>query len=472
MARTCPGSFTKNLYGHWLIEVGWIPVSIAALLLSFACETKTETDPAKADLTLTSEIPVTIRQLITETELANGVRSFHLADTTPQIPKLYEVILGDSDSTFVFTNQLAASRHIRIRADSSWSSTAAVDKPFDGLQNARLAIIQRYAPAAFAAPTSVEAVSYGDSMIAAVTELIHERYSELDAQARRFLIEKSKQNIQSFLFYYAVSVQGLSPEDPGFAFAEAIDVNDPLNYLLPHNAVKRLEHEYLELHDSIRLNSFVAYLHRQVPNADLRWLYQSVYLRELLAGSSSVQARASPAEAIRVTSDLMLVDEDNPYRGIYRPTYASSLKVTEGAAAKDITLINERGDSVSLLSLAGIPLVLDFWATWCAPCLAEKPQVQRLATYAATEGRFEVISISVDEREKSWANYIQESAGQTIDNEYRAADVAAVRQAFNIHGIPRKMLLDSAAIIRVPDLNDLNPLQLEAALDRLADNDR
>jgi thiol-disulfide isomerase/thioredoxin len=50
------------------------------------------------------------------------------------------------------------------------------------------------------------------------------------------------------------------------------------------------------------------------------------------------------------------------------------------------------GGAVTLASFRGKPLVLNFWATWCAPCVAELPQLDQLAA----GGTVRVVAVSVD----------------------------------------------------------------------------
>ena len=78
-------------------------------------------------------------------------------------------------------------------------------------------------------------------------------------------------------------------------------------------------------------------------------------------------------------------------RESYRP-------VITGAEAPDFTYASLDGDDVTLSELENEKVVLvNVWATWCAPCLREMPSMQRL--YESLEGEdFEILAVSVDAR--------------------------------------------------------------------------
>ncbi len=70
--------------------------------------------------------------------------------------------------------------------------------------------------------------------------------------------------------------------------------------------------------------------------------------------------------------------------------------IEAGVAAPDFRLPDLDGGEVALASLRGKVVLVNFWATWCAPCEEEMPAMQRLHSRLA--GRpFELLAISVDE---------------------------------------------------------------------------
>jgi peroxiredoxin len=65
--------------------------------------------------------------------------------------------------------------------------------------------------------------------------------------------------------------------------------------------------------------------------------------------------------------------------------------------APDFSLRDLRGGTVSLQDLRGKFVVLNFWATWCEPCIREWPQLDRLAERLADRDDVVVVAVSVDQ---------------------------------------------------------------------------
>lgn len=73
-------------------------------------------------------------------------------------------------------------------------------------------------------------------------------------------------------------------------------------------------------------------------------------------------------------------------------------EVAIGNPAKDFHLPLLSGDEISLASLRGQVVLVDFWATWCPPCLKEMPNLRAIYEDLHDQG-FEIISICMDEDE-------------------------------------------------------------------------
>jgi thiol-disulfide isomerase/thioredoxin len=66
----------------------------------------------------------------------------------------------------------------------------------------------------------------------------------------------------------------------------------------------------------------------------------------------------------------------------------------KGSAVPDFTLTDQSGKRATLASFKGKPLLVNLWATWCAPCVAELPMLDKLAADKA--GALKVLTVSQD----------------------------------------------------------------------------
>jgi len=84
----------------------------------------------------------------------------------------------------------------------------------------------------------------------------------------------------------------------------------------------------------------------------------------------------------------------------------------QGSRLPDFTLADPAGRSLRLAEQTGRPLIVNLWATWCAPCVAELPQLDALAR----EGRFRVITISQDmTRPEKVAGFLRQRGGESLE---------------------------------------------------------
>jgi peroxiredoxin len=83
-----------------------------------------------------------------------------------------------------------------------------------------------------------------------------------------------------------------------------------------------------------------------------------------------------------------------------RPSYEPATIVGMGDQAPDFLLEDTDGNKVSLASLRGKVVLLNFWATWCPPCRAEMPSMEKLNEAMAGED-FVMLAINVEENGRS-----------------------------------------------------------------------
>ncbi len=116
-----------------------------------------------------------------------------------------------------------------------------------------------------------------------------------------------------------------------------------------------------------------------------------------------------------------------------------------GNPVPDFRAPSLEGDTVSLASLQGRPVVLNLWATWCAPCRTETPYLQSIFERFRSDG-LQVVGLSVDTRNARTdvEEFVEEFGVSYLilhDPTMAALDVFAVL------GLPATYLVDSEGII-------------------------
>jgi peroxiredoxin len=112
------------------------------------------------------------------------------------------------------------------------------------------------------------------------------------------------------------------------------------------------------------------------------------------------------------------------------------------AEAPEITLPNPEGDTIKLSSTRGSVVLLDFWASWCAPCRQENPNLVKAYDLYHKKG-FQIFQVSLDKTKDAWMEGIKnDQLGKWIhvsDIQYWNSVVVPL---YKIESIPANFLLD------------------------------
>lgn len=130
--------------------------------------------------------------------------------------------------------------------------------------------------------------------------------------------------------------------------------------------------------------------------------------------------------------------------------FADKIKVAKATLAghimPDFSQADTSGKLVSLSSLKGKYVLVDFWASWCVPCRAENPNLVKAFNIYKNKG-FTILGVSLDKNKESWLKAIHVDGlywTQVSDLKYWDNDIA---KKFNIRSIPQNILLDPAGKI-------------------------
>ena len=133
-----------------------------------------------------------------------------------------------------------------------------------------------------------------------------------------------------------------------------------------------------------------------------------------------------------------------------------------GKPAPNFSLRGINGELVQLEEFRGQPVFLNFWATWCQPCIAEHPVLQAVAR--RYEGRVQFLGVVYhDEVEKieSFLNSRGEWGPTLLDLE------GSVAVAYGVYGAPETFLIDRDGVIIEKLVGVVHPDLLSRKLDNL-----
>jgi peroxiredoxin len=147
----------------------------------------------------------------------------------------------------------------------------------------------------------------------------------------------------------------------------------------------------------------------------------------------------------KVQQGKAMMDEKVAYEEQVKMMEAQMLTagIGVGLPAPEISLPNPTGKNITLSSLKGKVVLLDFWASWCKPCRMENPAVVKLYNQYKDKG-FTIYSVSMDDQKENWMAAIQ-ADGLVWPN--HVSDLkgwqSAAGATYMVQSIPQTFLIDT-----------------------------
>lgn len=173
-----------------------------------------------------------------------------------------------------------------------------------------------------------------------------------------------------------------------------------------------------------------------------------------------VSADTKFAEALM--KDYKTVCRNSEYISIIDKVYEQANKLVKGNDAPDFTLINKEGKQVSLSSFKGKIVYIDFWATWCMPCIDAMNRSQELTEKFKDRNDIVFLYVNVRDDMVKWKGYLVKEKTEGIHLFADKEQSEKLYHVYNFVGIPHYTLIDRNGKIINP--NAESPEKVEAKI--------
>lgn len=138
---------------------------------------------------------------------------------------------------------------------------------------------------------------------------------------------------------------------------------------------------------------------------------------------------------------------------------SNTTKVASAAPAPQFTAMDMQGKLVTLESLKGKPVFLNFWATWCPPCVQEMPHIQ--AMYEKYGDKMHFVVLNADASKEEVIEFMTEK-GYKFPT-YLNHDNNSIN-AYGIQSIPATFIIDAQGNLVKSEIGGLSKAQMESAI--------
>ncbi len=204
-------------------------------------------------------------------------------------------------------------------------------------------------------------------------------------------------------------------------------------------------YEILRAEDPENKDSLGMYL--QKVYTDQMDLYARDFIRKNLSSLVSLSAtkfmnqQAEIGLMNELKDSLMKAYPDNRYVNDYVTLMSELNKLPPGSECPEISLKTPDGKLLALSALKGKIILIDFWASWCAPCRRENPHLVEI--YKKYKGKdFEIFGVSLDDNAAAWKNAIEKDGLLWPQVSELKKWESQVVKDFYIEAIPYSLLVD------------------------------
>lgn len=126
----------------------------------------------------------------------------------------------------------------------------------------------------------------------------------------------------------------------------------------------------------------------------------------------------------------------------FQPIYESRMATKAGTPCPDVSFSDPQGNPHKLSEYFGKVLYIDIWATWCGPCCAEIPHIEKHVAHYKDNPKIQFISISIDHDHGAWERKLEKDKPEWLQFICNKEEHQLISKQWGVTGIPRFIIIN------------------------------